>query len=154
METIIDVRKVWDNGLESPFPAKNLDDIDELKLRTGARRVVAFRWHYCGKEYETSNQISILPDKRGLVQCDGGSAAGRHLIVLNGDGTQRAVIGVPRIDKNSRPEEGYLSLPPSSARFGGIEWGCEGNDGYTDYLFEFDWQTGALLRYARPTRSW
>lgn len=50
--------------------------------------------------------------------------------------------------------EGYLSLPPSSARFGGIEWGCEGNDGYTDYLFDFDWNTGKLLRYARPTRPW
>jgi hypothetical protein len=64
------------------------------------------------------------------------------------------IIGVPRIDENSRPEDGYLSLPPSSARFGGIEWGCEGNDGYTYYLFEFDWQTGALLRYAGPTRPW
>ena len=51
-------------------------------------------------------------------------------------------------------QEGYLALPPSSACFGGIEWGCEGNDGYTDYLFDFDWQTGELLRYARPTRPW
>ena len=88
------------------------------------------------------------------MQCEGGSAAGSSLIVLNGDGSQRAVIDVPCVDANSRPLKGYLSLPPSSARFGGIDWGCEGNDGYTDYLFEFDWSTGKLLRYARPTRPW
>lgn len=77
-----------------------------------------------------------------------------RLVVLNGDGTQRVVIGVPRVDANSSPEDGYLALPPSSACFGGIEWGCEGNDGHIDYLFEFDWNTGTLLRYARPTRPW
>ena len=154
MEKIQDVRKVWDNGVESPFPALKLADIDELKKLRGVTRVVAFRWRYCGKEYETSHQISVLQDKSGLVQCEGGSAAGSSLIVLNGDGSQRAVIGVPCVDANSRPLKGYLSLPPSSARFGGIDWGCEGNDGYTDYLFDFDWNTGKLLRYARPTRPW
>ena len=154
METILDVKKVWDNGVESPFPAVDLSDIDELKQRTGAKRVVAFRWRYRGKSYQTSHQICVLQDKRGLVQCEGGSAAGPRLIVLNGDGSPRVVIDVPRVDKNSRPEEGYLSLPPSSAHFGGIKWGCEGNDGYTDYLFEFDWRTGALLRYEKPTRPW
>ncbi len=154
MDTIFDVRKVWNNGVESPFPALRLDDIDELKRRTNAKQVVAFRWRCCKNEYETSHQISVLPDKTGLVQCDTGSAAGARLIVLNGDGSERAIIAVPRIDENSRPEDGYLALPPSSAHFGGIEWGCEGNDGYTDYLFDFDWQTGALLRYAKPTRPW
>ena len=154
MNTILDVRKVWNNGVESPFPAFKLDDIDDLKQRTGANRVVAFRWRYMGEDHEASDQISILPDKSGIVKCEGGSAAGLRLIILNGDGSQRVVIGVPHIDANSRPEEGYLSLPPSSSHFGGIEWGCEGNDGYTDYLFDFDWQTGALLRYARPTRPW
>ena len=113
METILDVRKVWGNGVESSFPALKLDEIDELKQRTGVTRVVAFRWRFCGKDYETSNQISVLQDKRGLVQCQGGSAAGPSLIVLNGDGSQRVVIGVPRVDANSRPEEGYLSLPPA-----------------------------------------
>ena len=152
--TIFNVRKVWDNGVESPFPALKLEDIDELKLQTGATRVIAFRWNFHGERLETTHQISVLPDKSGLVQCDGFTAGGRCLIVLNGDGTQRLIISVPRIDANSCPEEGYLSLPPSSAHFGGIKWGCEGNDGYTDYLFDFDWNTGRLVRYARPTRPW
>ncbi len=154
MRIIVDMRKVWDNGVESPFPASKLDEIDELKQHTGATRVVGFRWNYGGKDYETSQQISVLQDKRGLVQCDGGAATGASLIVLNGDGSQRFIIGVPRVDANSRPEDGYLSLPPSSAHFGGIEWGCEGNDGYTDYLFDFDWNTGQLLRFTRPSRPW
>jgi hypothetical protein len=153
-ETIFNVRKVWDNGVGSPFPALKLEDIDELKRRTGATRVLAFRWQYRGEERETSHQISVLPDKSGLVQCDGFDADGPRLIVLNGDGTQRLVIGVPSVDVHSCPEKGYLALPPSSAQFGGIEWGCEGNDGHTDYLFDFDWNTGKLLRYARPTRPW
>ena len=154
MEKIFDVRKVWDNGVESPFPALKLDDIDELRQRTGAEHVVAFRWRCGGKDFETSHQISILPDKSGLVQCEGGRTAGPSLIVLNCDGSQRVVIGVPKVNANSRPDAGYLSLPPSSAHFGSIDWGCEGNDGNTDYLFDFDWDTGKLLRFARPSRPW
>jgi len=154
MKAITNVRKLWNNGAESPFPALKLEDIDKLKQQTGATHVVAIRWTYCGQDFETPHQVSVLPDRTGLVYCEGGGPAGKRLIVLNGDGTQRVVICVPRVDANSRPEEGYLALPPSSASFGGIDWGCEGNDGYTDYLFEFDWSTGALLRYARPTRPW
>lgn len=154
MEKIAQVKKVWDNGIESPFPAMKLEDIDELKRRTGANHVVAFRWLCEGKLHELPYAISVLPDKTGIVYCEGGAAAGNRLIIVNADGTQRASIGVPRIDSNSNPEKGYLSLPPSSAYFGGIEWGCEGNDGYIDYLFDFDWDTGKLLRFARPSRPW
>lgn len=154
MKMITNVRKLWNNGVESPFPALKLEDIDELKQQTGATYVVAIRWTCCGQEFETPHQVSVLPTQTGLVHCEGGGPAGKHLIVLNGDGTQRVVIGVPRVDANSRPEKGYLALPPSSACFGGIEWGCEGNDGYFDYLFEFDWNTGGLLRYAKPARPW
>ncbi len=154
METIWNVRKVWDNGKESPYPAINLGDIDQFKQQTGAKRVVAFRWTYGGRSYQLDCRISPLPDNSGIVYCEEGQAAGKRLSVINGDGTQRVAIDVPRISIDSNPNEGYLSLPPSSAHFGGIEWGCEGNDGYTDYLFDFDWNTGQLLRYARPTRPW
>jgi hypothetical protein len=154
MKTITNVRKLWNNGVESPYPALRLEDIDELKRRTGAVNVVAIRWTYCGEEHQTPHQVRVFPDRTGLVHCEGGGPAGKRLIVLNGDGTQRVTIAVPRVDANSRPKEGYLSLPPSSAGFGGIEWGSEGNDGYTDYLFDFDWNTGKLMRYARPSRPW
>lgn len=154
MKEISNIRKLWDNGMESPFPAIRLEDIDDFKLKTGARHVVAFRWTYDDQELETPYQVSVLPDQSGLVHYENGDPRTRRLVVMNGDGTTRVVIGVPRVDVNSRPEDGYLALPPSSARFGAIEWGCEGNDGYTDYLFDFDWNTGALLRYARPTRPW
>lgn len=90
----------------------------------------------------------------GLVHFQNDDIQTGCLVIRNGDGSERAFIKVPRIDVHSRPGKGYLSLPPSSARFGGIEWGCEGNDGHTDYLFDFDWNTGKLLRYARPTRPW
>jgi len=154
MHTIADVRKVWDNGIESPFPALKLEDIDELKQHTGAKRVVSFRWLFDGKSHELPFAISVLPDNTGIVFCEGGAAAGKRLIVINGDGTERLSIDVPRISAYSRPENGYLCLPPSSSSFGCIDWGCEGNDGDTDYLFEFDWNTGKLLRFARPSRPW
>lgn len=74
--------------------------------------------------------------------------------VLNGDNTERLRIGVPRVDARSKPEKGWLSLPKRSDAegLGGIRHGCEGSDGYTDYLFEFDRTTGALLKAVRPPR--
>jgi hypothetical protein len=150
---IEDVQEIWNNGAVSAASLSG-EAVEQFKRTTGAKKVTGTKWKYCGKEYEVPYYVRVLKNKTGVVHFYNGDLRSGRLVVRNGDGTQRAVIGVPRIDKNSRPEEGYLSLPPSSARFGGIEWGCEGNDGYTDYLFEFDWQTGALLRYARPTRSW
>lgn len=148
------VRKVWDNGAESPYPAADLADIEVLKRQTGAIRVVAIRWNCGGQVFETAYHLSVLQDRTGYVHCEGDGPDGKALVVVNSDGTQRLRIGVPRVNDQSKPDEGYLVLPPSSASFGGINWGCEGNDGHTDYLFEFDWNTGALLRYARPTRTW
>ena len=153
MDKIEDLSKVWDNGAVSP-ETLSVEGIQRFKQETGAKRVIGVKWDFGGKEYQLPYYVRLLKDKTGVVHFENDDLHTCRLVVRNGDGTQRVVIGVPRIDANSRQEEGYLSLPPSSARFGGIEWGCEGNDGYTDYLFEFDWQTGALLRYARPTRSW
>jgi hypothetical protein len=153
MSIIDDIWEVWDSGSISPASLSG-EDIDRFKQETGAKRVVGTKWKYCGIEYEVPYYVRILKDRTGVVHFDGGDLRTGRLVVLNGDGTNRITISVPRIDANSRPEDGYLNLPPSSARFGCIEWGCEGSDGYTDYLFEFDWRTGALLRYARPSRPW
>ena len=153
MELIKNLEDVWDNGtIASAHLSGN--EIDRFKSVTNAQRVIARQWICHGELHQTPYFVRLLPDQSGLVHYENNDPRSKRLIVLNADGSQRVVIGVPRVDANSRPEEGYLSLPPSSAHFGGIEWGCEGSDGYTDYLFDFDWQTGALLKYARPTRPW
>ncbi len=153
MEKIENLQDVWDNGFITSV-GLSVEETQDFKRRTNANRVVVRKWTYQGKELQTSHQVRLLRDETGFVFYENDDPQTGRLVVLNGDGSQRVVIGVPRIDANSRPEDGYLALPPSSARFGDIEWGCEGNDGNTDYLFEFDWQTGQLLRYARPTRPW
>jgi hypothetical protein len=153
MGKIENLQDVWDNGVISSANL-SVEETQEFKRRTTARRVVIRKWFYDGELHQTFHQVRQLQDQSGLVFYKDDDPRTGCIVVLNGDGTKRVTISVPRVDANSRPEKGYLSLPPSSARFGGIKWGCEGNDGYTDYLFEFDWQTGVLLRYARPTRSW
>lgn len=153
MDEIADIRDVWDNGAVSAAYL-SVEEIERFKNQTGAAKVVGIKWKFRGEEHEIPYYVRLLKDGKGLVHYENGDPHSERLVVLNGDGTQRVIIGVPKVDANSRPEEGYLVLPPSSANFGGIEWGCEGNDGHTDYLFEFDWNTGALLRYARPSRPW
>lgn len=158
MIKMTNIRYVWNNGAESPYleqpTAQDIDAIDSFKRESGATRVVALRWNYGDQLCEAPNTLRVLPDRTGYVYCDGWGASGRELVVMNGDSTPRLRIGVPRITNRSRPCEGYLALPPSPASLGGIEWGSEGNDGDTDYLFEFDWISGALIKYARPPRPW
>jgi hypothetical protein len=153
MTTVTGIEYVWDNGSVS-LEDWTVEDVVAWKERSGARNVVSTRWRFEGKIYSTSKYVRLIKDRSGFIAFEHDDPRTRRLIVINGDSSERLTIGVPRVDANSRPEEGYLALPPSSARFGGIEWGCEGNDGFTDYLFEFDLNTGALLRYARPTRPW
>lgn len=153
MSEIEDIREIWDNGAISSASLFG-DEVEQFKQETGARKVVGTKWRYCGKEYQVPYYVRVLKDRTGVVHFDEGDLRTGRFVVLNGDGSQRVVISVPRIDANSQPDDGYLNLPPSSAHFGGIDWGCEGNDGNTDYLFEFDWRTGALLRHARATRPW
>ncbi len=126
----------------------------QLDDSTGATHVVAIRWTYEGQVYEVPPVLNVLPNLSGYVHCEGGGPLGKALIVMNSDNTQRLRIPVPCIDERSKPEKGYMVLPPSSASFGGIRWGVEGNDGHTDYLFKFDWSTGALLQWAKPDRNW
>lgn len=153
MDKIDHLQEVWDNGAISRASLTG-NEIDHFKEQMGAKRVVATRWKCGGKELETPYYVRLLKDGSGLVHFDCGDLCSGRLVVMNGDGSKRVVISVPRIDRRSHPEDTCLNLPPSSAHFGGIEWGCEGNDGHTDYLFDFEWHTGKLLRYARPTRPW
>ena len=153
MDKVQNLEDVWDNGYVAPSSLSG-KDIDRFKEDTNATRVIARRWMYQGRNYQSPFYVRLLPDETGLIHYESNDPQSKRLVVLNGDESRRLVIKVPRVDSQSRPENGYLSLPPSSARFGDIEWGCEGNDGNTDYLFQFDWNTGELLRYARPTRTW
>ena len=152
------IRYVWNNGAESPYldqmTAQDMEALDAFKRRSGAIRVVAVRWISKGQIQEAPSTLRVLRDRTGYVYCEGHGASGQALVVMNDDGTPRLKIGVPRLSDQSKPNMGYLSLPPSSANFEGIEWGCEGNDGDADYLFEFDWNSGALIRFARPPRPW
>lgn len=153
MDFIEDFFEVWDNGAISPASMR-YEEVDRFKEQTGAKRVVATKWRYCDREYQVPYYVRPLKDCSGFVHHDKGDLRTGRLVVRNRDGSERVIIAVPKIDDLSQPEDGYLNLPPSSTHFGGIEWGCEGNDGHTDYLFDFDWDTGKLLRYARPTRPW
>ncbi len=158
MSEMKNIRYVWNNGAESPYleqpTAQDIEEIDVFKRKSGATRVVAVRWTHGNQIHDAPSTLRVLRDRTGYVYCDGRDASGKALIVVNGDDTPRLRIGVPRVSEKSRPSEGYLGLPPSSASFGGIEWGSEGNDGDTDYLFEFDWNSGALTRFSRPPRPW
>ena len=153
MDTIKDLSRIWDNGAISPV-SLSVDETENFKRETGAKRVVGSKWIYRGNEYETPFYVRLLPDQTGVVHFKDDDLKTGCIVVRNGDCSVRTTITVPYVNANSRPENGYLNLPPSPANFDGIEWGCEGSDGYTDYLFDFNWQTGKLLRYARPTRPW
>lgn len=153
MDTINNLSRVWDNGAISP-DSLSVEEIVNFKKEAGAKKVVGSKWIYRGKEFETPFYVRLLADHTGVVHFANDDLQTGCIIVRNGDLSERAVITVPYIDAKSCPQEGYLNLPPSSAHFGGIEWGCEGNDGNTDYLFDFDWNTGKLLRFARPSRPW
>ncbi len=153
MNKILNLEDVWDNRAIAQASLSG-EEIDRFKSLTNARRVVARRWICQGKQHQTPYFVRLLPDETGLVHYESNDPRSKCLIVLSGDESIRVVIGVPHVDANFRPGDGYLSLPPSSSRFGGIEWGYEGNDGHTDYLFDFDWSAGKLLRFARPSRPW
>lgn len=111
MEKIEDLQDVWDNGATAPATLSG-NDIDQFKQRTNAVRVVARRWLYQGKRHQTPYHVRLLPDQSGLVHYENGDPRTRRLVVMSGDGTTRVVIGVPCVDANSRPEDGYLALPP------------------------------------------
>ncbi|MEJ7805797.1 MAG: hypothetical protein WKG03_07750 [Telluria sp.] len=158
MSTMTNIEYVWNNGVKSKYlhnsSAKDIDEIDAFKKEHNATRVIGLSWRCGGRTLNAPTTLRVLADETGYVHCEGRGSDGKALIVMNADDTHRLTIPVPRIDDRSRPEKGYMVLPPSSASFGGIRWGVEGNDGFTDYLFQFDWNTGELIACARPTRSW
>lgn len=153
MEKISGLVDVWDNGATTPEDM-NIEDTIRFKNLTGANWVVHSKWTYRGRIYQIAEYARPLFDESGVLHFENNDIESRRIIVRNGDSTIRTIIAVPRLSEASKPEKGYLCLPPSPAHWGGIEWGCEGNDGDTDYLFEFDWNSGQLLRYVRPPLPW
>ena len=153
MDQIEDLSDVWDNGLISPA-SLDVEEVQQFKKATGSDKVVGARWSFGAKVIEVPFYVALLRDKSGVVHFGDGGITSRKIFVRNADGSVRTVIAVPKLSDASVPEKGYLCLPPSSAHWGGIEWGCEGNDGNTDYLFDFDWNSGQLLRYVRPPLPW
>lgn len=153
MQHIENLSKIWNNGTTSPA-SFSVEETEKFKKSTGATKVIGARWTYDRKEIEVPFYVRLLKDKTGVAHFQDDDMLSNKIVVRNGDGSVRTVIGVPKLSDASVPEKGYLSLPPSSAHWGGIEWGCEGNDGKTDYLFDFDWNSGQLLRYVRPPLPW
>ncbi len=121
MNIVQNLERIWDNGAVSP-ESLSVEAIDEFKNKTNAQKVVGSRWTFNGKRHETKHYANQLPDQTGLVHFKDGTPSSGQLVVINGDGSHRKTISVPRINENSRPEAGYLNLPPSSAHINGIEW--------------------------------
>lgn len=157
MGKIENVFELWDNGATSS-PSDRDGAVDRMKwwddffATSGAKRLVATRWTYQGNTYEDPNCPIPIPDGSGLVYTTMGW---KTWVVLNPDGTRRLVIHVPRISKDSIPQQGELGEPrhmkgePSHVMYG------EGGDGHRyDCRFRFDMHTGELLQVENVGRHW
>jgi hypothetical protein len=147
--------EVWDNGVETPIDIHRREVVAyhrSIRLKTGAKYIVATRWEFRGKTYENSHHPLPIPDFSGLVYA---TDEWRRWIVLAPDGIQRSVIEVPRISDHSKPEAGELGEPrylegdPPHIMYG------EGSDGdRDDCRFFFDMHTCKLLRVQLVGRHW
>lgn len=146
------LHKVWDSGASMPWGRPDVDDpmayYDEFMSRTGSHRVVLLRWQCNSKSVECLYPGSTqLPDRTGVVmriENDRVGPARRYLKVINADGSDRCRIVVPVVDEHSKPESGFLEMPKEN--YYDVAFGVPGNDGYSDYVFDFDWETGKFLR--------
>jgi hypothetical protein len=89
-----------------------------------------------------------LPDRTGFVFCDEAHRPGagcKYFIVINADGSERFRIHVPYVDASSDPQRGFIELPSDAVLYG-VPFGVPGNDGHLDYIFDFNWNTGELVR--------
>ena len=156
VDTLTDLRDVWDMGVSLPYGvpegAEMLTYFREFKNRTGSQRVVALRWVHGGVVHEWPSPASPLPDLSELV-VPSGLHPYKKLLVINADGTQRCEITVPCIDERSRPEYGYLELPPSQNHLG-VDWGMMCHDGFRRYLLDIDWETGKVIRHVVTPLPW
>ena len=144
--------RIWDSGEVLPWDLVKIDDTVEFlqafKERTGSSRVMRLRWKYGSHTVECRYPSQPLPDRSGVVLCDDAHCEGcgcKYFTVMNADGTNRCHVNIPVVNEYSRPELGFLELPSESLS-DGITFGVRGNDGYLDYIFDFDWQTGKLLQ--------
>ena len=144
--------QVWDSGATMPWERPEVEDprayYNDFKSRTGSDHVVLLRWQYGGRTVECPLPWSLpLPDRTGVVirrEADPVGSAPRYLQVINADGSDRCRIVVPVVDEHSKPESGFLEMPKEN--YYDVAFGVPGNDGYSDYVFDFDWETGKFLR--------
>ncbi len=144
--------KIWDSGAEMPWDRPHVEDVmayyDEFTTRTRSKRVVRLRWESAGSSFTCPFPSIPLPDRTGVIFCDEAHRAGcgcKYFVVLNADGSERCRIHVPVVSAASKPGQGFIELPSEAVLYG-VPFGIPGNDGHLDYIFDFDWDTGELLR--------
>lgn len=144
--------KIWDTGAEMPWDRPVVDDVmayyDEFVNRTHSVKVVRLRWEFNGLEFACPFPAVPLLDRTGVVFCDEAHRPGagcKYFIVINADGSERFRIHVPNVDASSDPQRGFIELPSDAVLYG-VPFGVPGNDGHLDYIFDFNWNTGELVR--------
>ena len=93
MDKVQNLEDVWDNGYVAPASLSG-KDIDRFKEDTNATRVVARRWMYQGKNYQSPFFVRLLPDETGLIHYESNDPQSKRLVVLNGDESRGLVIKV------------------------------------------------------------
>lgn len=156
------IEEIWDTGdrldWQQPGLPGGMDRLDRFVERTGASRVVRLTWLYNGQVVSCPYPARVLPDCSGVVMLDewhfhGAPREGlepylQHLRVFNPDGSLRLRIYPPVVDEHSQAEDSWIECPRNYSEHG-IPFGCPARDGYRDMVTEYDWQTGALLRWTR-----
>lgn len=156
------VAMIWDTGdaqdWYQPGEPGGFAKTTAFLERTGASRVVRLTWLCNGQVVSCPFPARVLPDYSGVVMLDewhfqGSPRQGpepylQHLRVFNPDGSLRLRIYPPVVDEHSRTEDSWIEEPRNYSEHG-IPFGCPARDGYRDMVTEYDWQTGALLRWTR-----
>lgn len=147
-----DLVGVWDSSEILPWDLPATDDtvefLQDFKARTKSEHIVKLRWQCNGLPVECQFPAVPLPDRSGVVIKDNDftpTGSRSFLRVINADGSLRVRIAVPLVDLNSKPDIGFLELPRIYLG-AGVNFGVPGNDGHVDWIFDFDWKTGKLLR--------
>lgn len=159
---MVQIGKVWDTGdvqdWYRPGEPGGFKKTTEFLDRTGAKCVVSLTWRCNGQVVSCPFPATVLPDFSGVVMLDEWHFQGaprespepfpQHLRVFNADGTLRLRIYPPSVDEHSRNEDSWLEEPRDYSERG-IPFGAPARDGYRDMVAEYDWQTGALLKWTR-----
>ena len=148
MKQLENMAFLWDTGIISPY-SKDGDEIYAFRRKTSSQSVVRLLWQLGDIKYSCPYPCEPLPDRTGLVVYDNehsnGIGVGKHLRILNVDNSPRCTLVIPNLGARSKTSQGWLDLPGNYDQLG-VSFGVPGNDGHLDYIFDFDWQTGKLLR--------